>query len=493
MLNLKKTAAALCTTLMLLQGVSAINLNQDRAEAANWRPSIQGVMSRQYPIVAGNQFGSSRFDSTMNNWVAKHLDMVIINKAGDLFADYGPNGEIASQIHALNPNVKVLQYVNLLDVWQGQPSYYWLAKNQAYLRDDAGNPIYPYQKTSGTKRLAADSMKTIWQDYYANHAKRMTDGGMDGIFSDNWFRSNAQSWNINPTRFSQIMQGWETIGQKTKTAMGSGKILIGNSPAWSLYQARDMAMIESRNAPNASAFNKFLSESDWANTYGQATLHSIYWVFDNSIGYMSTYQSVRDFSLPANLLTDDIFAIPNDKTVFGFMEKVGKVGYPKGARYRANNIWHRDFTAGKVLFNDTAGTVTVNLPAGVYKDVYGSAKNSVTLESFRGIVLKGGATVSRPAAPSNLTVTNVMKGETTGNCYVYLSWKDNSNNETGFALQQSMSPNGPFQTIKAPVANSGSYALFLSKPPAGTYYYVIKAVNSAGESSPSNVVSAVIK
>jgi len=282
------------------------------------------------------------------------------------------------------------------------------------------------------------------------------------------------------------------MGQKTKAAIGSNAILIGNSPAWSTYQSRDITMIESRNAPNSSAFNTFLKDSDTAAGWGQATLDTIYWLWDGSTGYMSTYASILDFSLPACLLTDDIFGIPNNTTIYGIMEKVGKIGYPKAARYRANGILQRDFTAGKVLFNDTSASVTVSLPTGVYKNVDGNAVNSVTLQSYRGIVLKGsGTTATVPTAPTNLALTSVTKGVTSGNYYVNLTWKDNATNETGYEIQQATTSAGPFTVIKTPAVNAQGYSVNIGSTP-GTYYYQVKAVNTTGKSEPSNTIEAKV-
>jgi hypothetical protein len=490
MFTLKKSIATLGAVLLLLQGLPA--LTSGSAQAATWKPAISDVMSRPYPILMGNQFSSGNIDTTKLNWCAKNLDILVINKSGDLFADNGANSTLANQIHAINPKVKVLQYVNIMDVWQSQPTYTWMKNNNAFLYDDAGNIVHPYQSSYGTYRWAGDPLKTNWQDYYAQHCKDMVTQGMDGIFSDNWFRSNSQGWNINSARFGQLQQGWETMGQKTKSAIGNA-ILIGNSPAWSIYQSRDIAMIESRNAPNSSAFNQFLKDSDTAAGWGQATLDTIYWLWDGSTGYMSTYASILDFSLPACLLTDDIFGIPNNTTIMGIMDKVGKVGYPKAARYRANGILQRDFTAGKVLFNDTSATVTVSLPQGVYKNVDGNAVTNVSLAPFRGIVLKGSSVpvVQIPSAPTELAVASTAKNPTTGNTIVNLSWKDNSANETGFAIQLSTDPTNNFNTVQTTSSNANSLSLDIGKTFA-TYYIKVSAVNSAGNSPSTNTVDVKI-
>ena len=98
-----------------------------------------------------------------------------------------------------------------------------------------------------------------------------------------------------------------------------------------------------------------------------------------------------------------------------------------------------------------------------------------------------------PNAPSNLTFVSVAKGATSGNYYVNLTWKDNSNNETGFEIYQSINSTGNFKLIKTLAANSTGYLINIgSNPKHGTYYYTIYAVNQYGKSQPSNTVSAKI-
>jgi fibronectin type 3 domain-containing protein len=97
---------------------------------------------------------------------------------------------------------------------------------------------------------------------------------------------------------------------------------------------------------------------------------------------------------------------------------------------------------------------------------------------------------SKPAAPSGLTATGVQGP------LVTLSWNDNSNNESGFHIDRATSSDFTqnLQTFTAP-ANSTSMATFTdnnSVLPGTTYWYRVRATNSAGDSASSNVVSIAI-
>ena len=482
----KKLFAVLGTTLLLLQGIPGTFLQINRADAVTYRPDMQEVMSRKRPIYLGNQYPDTSFTQSTYDTIPRFMDIVSINKNSDLFVDKGANVDIANKLRSIIPGVKVLQYLNLLDVWDWSQTYTWMKDNKAFLYDDNGKVLNTYYNVH---RFAGDPLKIIWQDYFANRAASIASSGMDGIFSDNWFRTNAQNWAINSARFASIQSGWETIGQKVKSKMGSGKILFANGLAYPTYQARDVSMIEMRNAPNATAFNYYLKMSDQSDSYGQANADTISWIFDGST-YMRSYDSILGFSLPACLLTNNIFGFSNDQKVFDIIKKAGKIGYPLGNRYRANNVLQRDYTEGKVIFNDTAGTVTVPVAAG-FKNLDGNSVTSVTLGSFRGIILKGAASVA-PAAPSNLTAS-ASKGATTGNYYVNLTWQDNATNETGYVVYQSVNSTTNFTQVATISANSKDYAVNLgTSPTTGTYYYTVKAVNNGTFSNSSNTASCNI-
>ena len=86
------------------------------------------------------------------------------------------------------------------------------------------------------------------------------------------------------------------------------------------------------------------------------------------------------------------------------------------------------------------------------------------------------------SAPSNLVVTSVTGTD------IRLSWKDNSNNETGFILEVSESGTSGFTTLRELSANAISYA-HTGMGIGTTRFYRIKAKFNNGMSGYSNIAS----
>jgi fibronectin type 3 domain-containing protein len=87
-----------------------------------------------------------------------------------------------------------------------------------------------------------------------------------------------------------------------------------------------------------------------------------------------------------------------------------------------------------------------------------------------------------PAAPSNLTITSLLSNKVT------LSWRDNSNNESGFKIQRKTGVTGTYLDIRTTAANATAYNN--SPVTDGTlYYYRVCATNAAGDSTFSNEAS----
>lgn len=88
-----------------------------------------------------------------------------------------------------------------------------------------------------------------------------------------------------------------------------------------------------------------------------------------------------------------------------------------------------------------------------------------------------------PASPSGLVATAISQTQ------IDLDWTDNSTNETNFRLERSTAQNGTFFQIALlgpGIAEFSDTGLALNT----TYFYRVVAVNTGGDSAPSNVASA---
>jgi N-acetylneuraminic acid mutarotase len=93
----------------------------------------------------------------------------------------------------------------------------------------------------------------------------------------------------------------------------------------------------------------------------------------------------------------------------------------------------------------------------------------------------GAVCCGQPAAPSGLVATAMSSQE------IILSWTDNSTNEQGFQIEQSLDQI-TFSVIADTAANIGNYAV-LNLYPGVNYYFRVCAFNAAGNSAYSNTNS----
>nr|WP_295932034.1 cellulose binding domain-containing protein [uncultured Dyadobacter sp.] len=104
-----------------------------------------------------------------------------------------------------------------------------------------------------------------------------------------------------------------------------------------------------------------------------------------------------------------------------------------------------------------------------------SVSNSGSVElSFDDLELEQ---VSIPAAPTNLTISNVQMSELT------LTWTDNSTTETGYQLERRELPAGTFQTVQGNLPVNTATYLDNSVLAETNYEYRLKAINLAGSSA----------
>ncbi|HEU4471302.1 MAG TPA: fibronectin type III domain-containing protein, partial [Flavisolibacter sp.] len=158
-----------------------------------------------------------------------------------------------------------------------------------------------------------------------------------------------------------------------------------------------------------------------------------------------------------------------------------------------------DFSATPLVNNDgvhgsqDATSAAINLAAGTYPIAItffendggegmsvrwrtpSSGNNFVAIPDalFAEPVINPG---SIPAKPTALSATVVSHKQ------INLSWKDNSDNETGFELYRSTSANSGFSVIAVVPANTESYS-DSTLVPNTRYYYKLRAISTEGESA----------
>jgi pectate lyase len=148
-----------------------------------------------------------------------------------------------------------------------------------------------------------------------------------------------------------------------------------------------------------------------------------------------------------------------------------------------------DFYQGTTLLGtDTSSPYSyawTNVAAGSYSLTAKATDNggAATTSSTVNITVTAGGGV--PAAPSSLVATGASRS-------IVLTWSDNSSNETGFKIERSTSATGTFSqkaTVGANVKTWTDTGLTTGK----SYWYRVRAYNTAGNSAYSNVATATAK
>jgi hypothetical protein len=156
----------------------------------------------------------------------------------------------------------------------------------------------------------------------------------------------------------------------------------------------------------------------------------------------------------------------------------------------SSNDWNKSYPGwedGTVVVPDQPGGVAARCPAGVALSADGTTV--YTTEDYFHLVRKvtGGAFKALPPpppdAPIGLTAIVTTNEQT---IEVVLTW-DQSDSTTNYIVERSGSSGGPY----SPLANVGTTNTFtdVNIIPGATYYYVVVAENSGGESTPSSEVS----
>ncbi len=287
------------------------------------------------------------------------------------------------------------------------------------------------------------------------------------------------------------------------TTLGAGRNAIGIDFRGGSGTSA-MAATESAGAvplPNwnnaASASGTLAALKDYA---GGASSASVTWASNNTWstsiadtagdnrmmkGYLDTSSS--------STTTVTVSGLPASVTANGYRVYVYRDGDNGGSTHSGNyTIGATTIAATDSPNTNFAGTYTqANNSAGNYVVFAGLGGASFTLTAqagqarapINGIqIVAGENTASMPAAPAGLSFSAVSSGR------IDLSWAASSG-ATGYNIRRSGSPGGPYVVLATNVAAASYSDTSISRP--GAYYYVVSAVNGAGEGPLSAELLAV--
>ena len=310
------------------------------------------------------------------------------------------------QMKALNPNLKVIGYKDLVLMRETYDDWATVnAHEDWFIHDKTTGERVRYGTTSPMHPIlpyAMDPGNTEWRTYFLNYVKaKIASGNYDGVFLDDvWiacYFQNVTPDTIRTDWYNNILDFIKYI----KANIGSGKITMINSneyhtPDSTYANAVDTGMIEGfvRKYAGDISTDLIMQQIDklyldstngiqvWVLPYGNPNL--IQTEIDRHIKYCFT-----GYLLGVNgpnalfsyyLGTDGAI----DNWYFPIMDVY--VGQPVAAYYQSQNVYMRDFTSGKVLFNPSSNSYNIILGQNYYF-VNGTIVSNIVVGPWSGEIL----------------------------------------------------------------------------------------------------------
>jgi hypothetical protein len=249
-----------------------------------------------------------------------------------------------------------------------------------------------------------------WITYIRNNLN--TYQGYTGIFIDNTITTMNAGWvpwvrfsdGSQPAFKSSDLNNWHTNAvnflAQIKAAFPDKTVII-NTDGFNLdYVAQvDGVMIEGfthANYQTADQYNSPDLVKSQIDYFASVTSSGkiAYYFSGTSSGTTAQINSLVKYCYAGSLISNnnpnsafefnDWFSFDNSHGYYSITDT--KIGQPTAPYYQSQNIYMRDYTSGKVLFNPTANTYTVNL-GGTYQLPTGATVTSVTLSAHSGEIL----------------------------------------------------------------------------------------------------------
>jgi hypothetical protein len=313
--------------------------------------------------------GTSLPQSTLN----------IYAKVDLISADFGYTASQIQQIKAVNPNVKIIGYDDIMASDLSHPDS-WYVHNTAGGKLQRGSPYTWYCMDVGNQG---------WRDYFVNQVKQGLAKGYDGVFVDDaaadlwggWFTSTPDPAVV--ARWHSSMTGMlDYVRQQI-----SPKFLVYNAGTGlgeDLIYHADGKFDEAFGTTDYGDWKQRVDElRDWSGM-GKYYLGGQYLASGDMRftfrAYLLGFNGKNAYFSSGNLGS-------GGQVYYSEWETAKTIGKPTGAYYQTSNCYARDFENGKVVVNPSTSTFTVSL-GGSYRNLdTGATVSSITLLPRSGAIL----------------------------------------------------------------------------------------------------------
>ncbi len=327
------------------------------------------------------------------SYIASHFDLIDV--------DFGTSG--VSSIKAQNPSIKIIGYKDLLAM---QTSYSdWATVNSHedwFIHDTSGNRII----NSLYGWYLMDVGNAGWRAHWVSIVNSKIGTLYDGVFIDDVW--NSLSGYVSGVSTS-VTSNWHSnvLGmlQYIKANITPGKIVIINTDEWNsntYVSVVDGQMLEgfvhcsweqvyTQGSRDTGLIMTIINKMATNTAAGKIVIGLSGTIVSSDSAAMARMVKYcyAGFLLAKNGAGaywgfNNYYSSDGSKGYYSVMD--APIGDPTNAYYQSQNVYMRDFTNGKAIFNPTANTYTINLN-GTYKTLSGTTVTTITIGAYSGEVL----------------------------------------------------------------------------------------------------------
>jgi hypothetical protein len=306
------------------------------------------------------------------------------------------------EIKNANPNVKILGYTDLIGSKVGWQNWDVVNAHEDWFVHDAnGNRIQNNQWKYYLMDVSSSGWRQNWVDYV--NSKFSINPNYDGVFVDDVYNS-LSSADFSSTIPSAVLSNWKTncMGMLTyiKPKIPTGKLLFINTNEmltddYLNLPAVDGSMIEGYVHADWTPATTYGDEMTWINILARkSATNKMVWAASGTTYDATQMAKMVKYSYASFLLGmngsrtywsfNTWWSGDGSKGYYSLMDT--NIGQPAGAYYSSQNVYMRDFTGGKVLFNPSTSSYAVSL-GGSYKNLDGTQVTSITMNPHTGEIL----------------------------------------------------------------------------------------------------------